>query len=285
MSEVYGEMFALPAVAEKGYLDAEIKVITPGGHSSVPPRHTGIGLMALLLAELERHPYEPQLGAHSPLVDFVACAARYAPSTPSSLKKDVGRVVSTRDGKVDTKALERVKNWWTSDESVKGGIEPRGAGRALISTTQAIDIINGGVKINALPEVVTAVVDHRVSIESTVDTVQQRMVRTLLPVVKEYKLDFTAWGKTVHEVKESVGKVTLDVAFNGTIETAPVSPFSVETPAWRVLAGTIKGVWSTRLDATGDEIYVAPRMSTGNTDTKNYWSLTKNIASRASLHC
>jgi Gly-Xaa carboxypeptidase len=36
MGEVYGQMFALPAVAEKGYLDVELKVETLGGHSSVP---------------------------------------------------------------------------------------------------------------------------------------------------------------------------------------------------------------------------------------------------------
>lgn len=36
LSEVFGQMFALPAVAEKGYLDVELQVQTLGGHSSVP---------------------------------------------------------------------------------------------------------------------------------------------------------------------------------------------------------------------------------------------------------
>ena len=33
-------LFALPAVAEKGYLDVKIEVSSAGGHSSVPPPHT-----------------------------------------------------------------------------------------------------------------------------------------------------------------------------------------------------------------------------------------------------
>jgi Gly-Xaa carboxypeptidase len=35
--------------------------------------------------------------------------------------------------------------------------------RPLFGTTQAIDLINGGVKANALPEEATAVVNHRIS--------------------------------------------------------------------------------------------------------------------------
>jgi Gly-Xaa carboxypeptidase len=33
-------LFAGPATGEKGYLDIRIEVNTPGGHSSIPPRHT-----------------------------------------------------------------------------------------------------------------------------------------------------------------------------------------------------------------------------------------------------
>lgn len=36
MAEQFGQAFALPGVAEKGYLDVELQVLTRGGHSSVP---------------------------------------------------------------------------------------------------------------------------------------------------------------------------------------------------------------------------------------------------------
>lgn len=34
--------------------------------------------------------------------------------------------------------------------------------RSLLGTTQAVDLIEGGVKVNALPEVASAVVNHRI---------------------------------------------------------------------------------------------------------------------------
>lgn len=36
MEHLWGQLYATPAVAEKGMLDAEIRVETLGGHSSVP---------------------------------------------------------------------------------------------------------------------------------------------------------------------------------------------------------------------------------------------------------
>lgn len=39
-SELYGQVFATPGVAEKGYLDVTVTVNMPGGHSSVPSDHT-----------------------------------------------------------------------------------------------------------------------------------------------------------------------------------------------------------------------------------------------------
>jgi len=36
---------------------------------------------------------------------------------------------------------------------------------SLVGTTQAIDIVEGGVKVNALPEQAWAIVNHRISTE------------------------------------------------------------------------------------------------------------------------
>jgi Gly-Xaa carboxypeptidase len=38
--------------------------------------------------------------------------------------------------------------------------------RSLTTTTQAIDVITGGIKSNALPEEATAIVNHRISVMS-----------------------------------------------------------------------------------------------------------------------
>lgn len=51
--------------------------------------------------------------------------------------------------RVNKKALKRIEEWWVNG-SEEDGTLPKGAGRAMVSTTQAVDIINGGVKVNAL---------------------------------------------------------------------------------------------------------------------------------------
>ncbi|EEB87848.1 hypothetical protein MPER_14638, partial [Moniliophthora perniciosa FA553] len=67
--EGYGEnsadsvIFALPGISEKGYIDVKIEVLTPGGHSSVPPAHTynqSIGLLSMIIVEIEKHPHQPK---------------------------------------------------------------------------------------------------------------------------------------------------------------------------------------------------------------------------------
>ena len=43
---VGGYVYARPGVAEKGYLDAMLMLETSGGHSSRPPAHSGVGIIA-----------------------------------------------------------------------------------------------------------------------------------------------------------------------------------------------------------------------------------------------
>lgn len=40
VSNEYGQQFAALGMAEKGAVNINVKVETPGGHSSVPPPHT-----------------------------------------------------------------------------------------------------------------------------------------------------------------------------------------------------------------------------------------------------
>jgi hypothetical protein len=75
---------------------------------------------------------------------------------PKTLRRDVEKLGKSlaiskkhRKGKGDKKALKRIEEWWVNGSESDGTLPP-GAGRAMVSTTQAVDIINGGVKVNAL---------------------------------------------------------------------------------------------------------------------------------------
>ena len=115
--------------------------------------------MSLLIAELEGHPHQTYLNPDSPLVQLISCAADSSPDIPHDLKRAIHKVEDSLSvqgckgkkgkGKIDAKALKQVEDWWV-EGSYKDGTLPRGMGKAMVSTTQATDIIDGGVKVNAL---------------------------------------------------------------------------------------------------------------------------------------
>jgi Gly-Xaa carboxypeptidase len=91
--------------------------------------------MSLLLAELEDNPFEPELNPEGPYLKYLSCLAEHAPGVPKSLKKQIKDPKAWDDLAVELAHSSRVLN-------------------SFLATSQAIDLIKGGVKINALPEVV-----------------------------------------------------------------------------------------------------------------------------------
>ncbi|WVR09460.1 hypothetical protein IAU60_006527 [Kwoniella sp. DSM 27419] len=298
MTEMWGQLVAAPAVGEKGYMDVELKVETLGGHSSVPPPHTGIGYISLLIAALEQHPHKAILDPRSPILETLSCGAATAPKFPKHLRRSLDKLqssLSSHKGKVDKKALKEIEDWFVYG-SYEDGSFMKGLGKAMISTTQAVDIIYGGLKVNALPESVSAVINHRINIASSVAELQQQMVEVLAPVAFKLGLSMEAFGKEIkhhschydeHDFgkhdEPKAGKVILNVAFNHTLEPAPVSPYTLDSPAWRLLSGTVRSVYESRPEAkvsqeeASKEIIMAPAVAIGNTDTQRYWGLTRNI--------
>lgn len=133
VDDAYGTSFARFGMAEKGAISLEMSVLMPGGHSSVPTRHTAIGTLALLLVELEKYPDIPALAEGNPMLSYLDCAADFGDMD----KKTAGRVKDPRQ-------------WQSLGEELA---EEDDIIRAFLATTQAETMIAGGVKLNALPEV------------------------------------------------------------------------------------------------------------------------------------
>ncbi|ORX40185.1 putative carboxypeptidase s precursor [Kockovaella imperatae] len=283
LSYNWGRRFALPAVAEKGKHNLNMTVSTLGGHSSIPPKHTNIGLTSLLIAELEKNPHQPMLEQSSPIWGYLQCASRYAPEIPRPLKRSVAKSQGSM------KAFKRLPQ----DIIEHGlGTKPEGKGQgkmaeAIISTTQAADIMHAGFKINALPEVSEVMVNHRINIHSSVKDVQKHIIQTLRPIAEQLDLTLSAWGQEYHPKGETRGTVYLSDAYEVPHGPAPITPTSMDNAAWRVFAGTSRGMWASRAEVSedgsmvhleeDDQLVVAPFMGTGNTDTRRYWDLTRNI--------
>ncbi|RPD64399.1 carboxypeptidase S [Lentinus tigrinus ALCF2SS1-7] len=260
-AQEYDGVVATPAVAEKGYIDVRVEVTSPGGHSSVPPSHTTIGILSQLLVHYEANPYEPILSRDTPMYWKSQCLAAHVPGLPHKLRK----------------ALKKgVKSDHALKEAQKELFKER-AFRALVGTTQAIDLINGGVKTNALPEQAWAVVNHRIATDSSVDAVKEHDTALLKSLAQEFNLSYAAFGSQVTgEDAPAYGTLTLTDAWGTALEPAPISP--IDAPEYALLSGTIKATYNAHRSLKKDDsIVVAPGIMSGNTDTRYYWALTPHI--------
>lgn len=96
---------------------------------------------------IEANPYVAKLKRGTPMYQKTQCLAAYAPDLPKSTRKAIEKSVKS------DKALHKAEKALLADPRFK----------ALVGTTQAIDLIGGGVKTNALPESAWAVVNHRIA--------------------------------------------------------------------------------------------------------------------------
>ncbi|KAF8609702.1 carboxypeptidase S [Ceratobasidium sp. AG-I] len=273
-----GVSFAVPAVAEKGYLDVRVEVATPGGHSSVPPEHTSIGILASLLVKIESTPYAPNLARSSPIYSLLQCVAAHAPSTPVSFRDSIfSSICSSSASKNEQskcdKALQAVEDQlFNAGSEFNGGSEAAArSSRSLLRNTQAADMILGGVKSNALPELASAVVNHRIRTDSSVSELQESITKKLLPLAEKFNLTLSSFSQANLTTGGS-GTLTLSDAWGTALDPAPVTPTEGdEAAAYRLLSGVIRHTSGEKVTA------VSPAIMSGNTDTRYYWNVTPNI--------
>jgi Gly-Xaa carboxypeptidase len=251
--EAFGRGFAVPGVAEKGYVDVEIVVRTRGGHSSIPPDHTSIGILSELITSIEAQQYKTFLDDANPFLEFLSCGAEHAPEFPKKLKK----LLKERNRPKKCKAQP--------DHLALEAAKISKAAKYLMQTSQAVDVIGGGVKVNALPETAKAIVNHRINIGEQPETVFHHLTHLARPIAKKYNLTLHAFD----DQSEAYNSISL--SSNQPLRVAPVTPTNtdVNTP-FKVLAGTVRATF-------GEDVIVTPFYMTGNTDTRHVWPLTKHI--------
>ncbi|KAK3323304.1 hypothetical protein B0T19DRAFT_425634 [Cercophora scortea] len=251
--QTWGTIFAKPGTAEKGYTDVDITIRMPGGHSSVPADHTSIGVISDLITRIEAEQYRTHLETDNPYFTQLQCGAAHSPDFPSKLKD---LLAQRRRAPVSCRARPD----HLAVEAAKQGPEIK----YLMQTSQAVDVISGGVKINALPERVTVKVNHRINVGDTAQLVYDRLTKLSSAVANKFNLTLHAFEDDPQEAPSSI---TLTSSRNA-LPVAPVTP--VDEKPFEVLAGTIRALY-------GEEVVVTPGIMTGNTDTRYYWDLTRHI--------
>ena len=259
----WGANFAIPGVAEKGYIDVDIVVRMPGGHSSVPPAHNGIGVAAELITLIEHSLYEPRLADENPYLGLLTCGAEHAPKFPKKLHN----LLDKRFTKSQT-CTKKPKQDKLAEEAAKAGLDVK----YLFTTSVAVDIINGGVKNNALPERTQITVNHRINVGETSSDVKAHITKLAGIIAKGYSLKLNAFNGS-----EEPSSITLSHGAT-VLEPAPVTPTTffdsssnnTRITPFSILSGTTRAIY-------GKHLIVAPGIMTGNTDTRYYWDLSEHI--------
>jgi carboxypeptidase PM20D1 len=184
---------ALVGLAEKGQVSLELTAHAKGGHSSMPPVSTAAGKLGRALYRLETNQMPSRL--ESPTVDMFAYLA---PEMPFARRIALA-------------------NLWLFEPWLISRLEDTPAVNALIRTTTAPTIIQGGVKSNVLPSEARAVVNFRILPGDTVASVIEHVHATIddqdvtvrrvgnepsdpTPVSDSQAESFTALRKTIHQV-------------------------------------------------------------------------------------
>lgn len=129
---------ALVGIAEKGFTSVELSTQSGGGHSSLPPRESAIGVLSAAVVRLEQNPMQARLEGPS-------------------------RQLFERVGQEFPFAQRAVfANLWLTRSLVARKLEATPATNAMVRSTTAVTMFHAGTKENVLASRARAVVNFRI---------------------------------------------------------------------------------------------------------------------------
>lgn len=257
VQKIFGTRFAMPAVSEKGYLDIIIELHTKGGHSSIPPKHTGIGIGSQLVNLIEDYKFSVDFSTKNPVYYQLKCVGEHA-------------------RKINPKLKDAILNMDTDPAKKQGVISMLSKNafvRSLFTTTRAVDVFNSGLKVNALPEKVVIKTNFRIAPESSVDEIKSIITDLVEKMSNKFNLGLIAFNKTLIENK---GEGYFEITSTSDLNSAPLT-ITKNNPAWDIFSGTTKRIFEEFSFNNEEEVIVAPSTMSANTDTRYYWGLSDNI--------
>ena len=212
---------AMVGIAEKGYISVELTAISEGGHSMMPPKHTAIGIISTSIHKLERN------------------------QIPSRIVGPVKQSLEKMSSKMPFTKRLILSNLWLFNWPVRQIMASSKETNAMIRTTMAASIVEGGVKENVLPTQAKAVLNFRIlpgdKVSEVIDHVH-------------------------HTVKNSPVKI---MPLEGPITGEPSEVSEINSFGFDIIQKTIRQIYP--------EVMVVPSLVTGATDSRHYAKLCKNI--------
>lgn len=148
---------ALIGTCEKGHANVRLSVEDTGGHASMPPRNTALGILSKAIVRLEKHQMKPSIS--QPVSDFL----NHIGPEMKGIKKVV------------------LANLWLLAPLFKALFATNQLGNALLRTTTAPTMAQGSLESNVLPSQASAVVNFRIAPGDTGDA----LLKHIKKVVKD----------------------------------------------------------------------------------------------------
>ncbi|TAL38826.1 MAG: M20 family peptidase [Spirochaetes bacterium] len=146
---------ALLGIAEKGYLTLELTVTAEGGHSSMPPRETAVGILSKAIAKIQDNPF------------------------PEKIDGPVKLMFETLGPEMPFGNRIALSNLWLLGGMVKSQLSKSASMAASLHTTIAPTMLQGSVKENVLPSKAVGVINFRIITGDTVESVTEYVKKTI----------------------------------------------------------------------------------------------------------
>ncbi len=242
---------ALIGLAEKGYVTVELVVEAQGGHSSVPPRPTAIGILAHALVRLENHPMPARIeGPAKALFETLA------PEMPFGNKLILS-------------------NLWLLSPVAKAVLSGNPATDAMLRTTTAPTMLEGSVKENVLPARARAVVNFRILPGDTIASVLDHVNRTISdPRVKASALEGNGQEPSPVSPLENPGYRSIERTVRQIFQGAIVAPSLV-----------LGATDSRHYQKLADGVYRFSPLRMGDTDRPRFHGTNERISTKNFAEC
>lgn len=146
---------ALVGIVEKGFGTYTLTVEAEGGHSSMPPKNSAIGILARGIAKLEANPL------------------------PAGLNVASRQMFETVGPEVDFGLRIIFANLWLLEPVLVAVLSGQPATNATVRTTTAVTIMRAGVQDNVLPKKAVAKVNFRLAPGDSLEDVREHIVATV----------------------------------------------------------------------------------------------------------
>lgn len=203
MIEGVDEPLGLVGITEKGYLTLKLTAQGNPGHSSTPPRQTAIGMIARAVALMDDHPMPACL-------DFII-----------PMLRNLGHLLPF--------GLQFViANSWLFGPILLKQFSKTTQMNAMIRTTHAATIIEGGIKDNILPATATATVNCRLLPGDSVQDVIDHFTKVISDSRVHISIDEKngGWGASIVSPIDTPAYLSLDLVIRQVFNNLTVAPFA-----------------------------------------------------------